>query len=125
MALKLVDDFDGVTEAETVEFSIDGIVYEIDLSEDSKEKMRKDFKRYIDVARRVSGSAKKSAKKVSTARTPSAETTINNDAIRDWAVANGHPVTRRGRIPRDVKEAFEKAHESAGAASMFSAAGAN
>ena len=30
--------------------------------------------------------------------------------IRDWARSNGYKVPDRGRIPADVREAFEAAH---------------
>jgi hypothetical protein len=30
--------------------------------------------------------------------------------IREWARSNGHKVPDRGRIPSDVREAFEAAH---------------
>lgn len=123
--IKKVDDFDGVSDAKTVEFSIDGVAYEIDLSEDSLEKMHKDFQKYIDVARKLTGqpSAKKSPK-LARVRTPAAESTANNDAVRHWARQNGMKVSDRGRVPRDVQDAFDQAHQPSGVASMFSAAGA-
>ncbi len=39
-----------------------------------------------------------------------ASATDQNRAIRQWAVANGHPVSKRGRIAADVIEAFNAAH---------------
>ncbi|WP_405787155.1 Lsr2 family protein [Streptomyces sp. NBC_00029] len=35
---------------------------------------------------------------------------VNTDDIRDWARANGFQVPPRGRIPREVREAWEQAH---------------
>ena len=36
----VVDDLDGSEAAESVEFALDGVAYEIDLSEDNAEKLR-------------------------------------------------------------------------------------
>ncbi|MFG2484942.1 histone-like nucleoid-structuring protein Lsr2 [Streptomyces virginiae] len=35
---------------------------------------------------------------------------VDTDDIRDWARANGFRVPPRGRIPREVREAWERAH---------------
>ena len=56
VTVTLVDDFDGSGPAdETVEFSIDGVSYEIDLSAKNAQKLRDDFKHWIDAGRRVGG----------------------------------------------------------------------
>ena len=56
VTVTLVDDFDGEGPAdETVEFSIDGVSYEIDLSAGNAKKIREDFKQWIDAGRRVGG----------------------------------------------------------------------
>lgn len=125
MAIKTIrtDDLDGTEGAETVTFSLGPEAFEIDLSEKNAATLRKVLAPYIEAGRRTS-SAKRSAKK-SSARTPAAEATINNDAIRAWARANGHDVSDRGRVPANVKEAFDQAHAPSGSAKMFSAAGAN
>ena len=31
--------------------------------------------------------------------------------IRDWAISQGHTLTDRGRIPLDVRAAYEQAHQ--------------
>lgn len=56
VTVTLVDDFDGAGPAdETVEFSIDGVSYEIDLSASNAQKLRDEFKPWIDAGRRVGG----------------------------------------------------------------------
>lgn len=49
--IKLTDDIDGGNADETVEFSIDGKVYEIDLSRRNANALRKALQPYVDVAR--------------------------------------------------------------------------
>lgn len=122
MALRRVDEFDGITDARVVEFSIDGAFYEIDLSDANKEQLFKDLSRYIDAARRRD--VKKSATPKKTpprAYKPAVERTADNDAIRDWAKRTGRKVSDRGRIPRDVVDAFNSEHAPK-PESMFSAA---
>lgn len=111
MAMKRVDDFDGVSEAEVVEFSIDGRFYEIDLSEDSKKQFYEDLERYIQVARPKSGAAR-TARRTTVTRVPSGQNPSDLNAIRAWARSKGKKVSDRGRIPRDIIEAFEAEHSS-------------
>lgn len=58
VTVTLVDDFDGAGPAdETVEFSIDGVSYEIDLSAQNAQKLRDLFTPWIEAGRRVGGGA--------------------------------------------------------------------
>ncbi len=109
VTVTLVDDFDGDGPAdETVEFSIDGVSYEIDLSVKNAQKLRDEFKQWIDAGRRVGGrrrgrpGAPGRGGRGSIDREQSA-------AIREWARRNGHKVSTRGRIPAEIIEAFHAA----------------
>jgi hypothetical protein len=56
VTVTLVDDFDGEGAAdETVEFGLDGVSYEIDLSSKNASKLRNDLKQWVDAGRRVGG----------------------------------------------------------------------
>ena len=60
--VSLIDDLDGESEAdETVEYAIDGVSYEIDLSSDHAEALREVFAPYIAAARRTGGRARTGA----------------------------------------------------------------
>ncbi len=101
----LVDDVDGGSADETVSFALDGVGYEIDLSDANAAAFRESLARYVGLARRVGGRA---AAGRGTARRKSGD---NRTAqIREWARSNGQQVNERGRIPRTVVEAYEKAH---------------
>jgi len=108
----LVDDLDGSEAAGAVTFALDGVSYEIDLSEENAEKLRDALAGYVAGARRVDGGRRaakaKPAKAARGARTaPDREQTA---AIREWARANGHEVSERGRLSATVLAAFEAAH---------------
>ena len=52
VTVTLVDDFDGEGAAdETVEFGLDGVSYEIDLSSKNAAKLRNDLKLWVDAGR--------------------------------------------------------------------------
>ena len=106
VTVTLIDDFDGSGAAdETVEFGLDGVTYEIDLSSKNATKLRSDLKKWVEAGRRVAGRRRgRSAggRRAAIDREQSA-------AIREWARRNGHNVSTRGRIPADIVEAFHAA----------------
>lgn len=102
----LSDDLDG-TESDdirTVRFGLDGATYEIDLSPKNREALEKALSPYLEVARRAGGRA--STPKKAGGRRDAAQT----GAIREWARQNGYTVSERGRIPREVEEAYNAAN---------------
>jgi len=108
VTVTLIDDLDRESEAvETVEFGLDGVSYEIDLSEENAENLREQLRDWIIHSRKVSG--RRRGQRVSSAP----RTTNNREetaAIRRWARENGFKVSSRGRIPGEVLEAYGKAH---------------
>ncbi len=103
----LTDDLDGGEADRTVEFGLDGVNYTIDLSEKNAGKLRKALDPYLSSAARIgrSGTVSPAARRsapVSTGRASRDQ----NQAIREWANKNGHPVSERGRIPSHIVEAF-------------------
>lgn len=102
----LVDDKDGGSATETVTFALDGVSYEIDLSEKNAKSLRDDFAKWTGYARRA-GSA---AGRRSPGRRGGASRRTDLAAVREWARANGHTVSDRGRISADIQAAYDKAH---------------
>ena len=100
--VQLTDDFDGSEAVETISFAFEGTEYEVDLSEENAAHFREAIGEYADVARVVGGRSR---------RGRSARSTGKRDtrAIRAWAQENGYEVSARGRISRDVVEAYEAA----------------
>jgi hypothetical protein len=101
--ITLEDDLDGGDAAETVAFGLDGRSYEIDLNDKNAKALRDALAKYVAAARRGGGGRSAGAKRRTQVGTSARE-------IRDWARSNGHKVPDRGRIPSDVREAFEAAH---------------
>jgi hypothetical protein len=108
VTVSLVDDLDGSEAGETVEFGLDGAFYEIDLSEDNAERLRDALAEYVGHARR-SGGRKRTGGRVAVAgrapRTASADRE-QNQAMREWARKQGMNISDRGRIPKEVAEAY-------------------
>src|SRR5919198_3611586 len=62
--VELVDDLDGSPAQETIEFGLDGLLYQIDLSTVNADQLRAAFAPYIAGARRSAATAASAAKKV-------------------------------------------------------------
>ncbi|MEU9120092.1 Lsr2 family protein [Streptomyces sp. NPDC048506] len=106
MAQKIVtiytDDLTGEEspEAATHTISIDGVAYEIDLGPDSYDHLMEAMGRFL-----------KAGRKTGRARKPRRAATSGDDsaAIRTWARGSGYQVSDRGRVPAEIREAYEKA----------------
>ena len=100
----LEDDLDGSPADETVTFGLDGVSYEIDLSAANAAALRETLARWTGVAERVGG--RRSVKR----RGSGAVKRGNGAVVREWARANGHDVSDRGRVPASIQDAYDKAH---------------
>lgn len=112
----LVDDLDEVEipegEGQTVTFAVGSSAYEIDLNDANLGKLYDALQPFTDKARRVRGGSRARAR----AETPeSAAPTERVDkeqlqAMRQWAQENGYKVSNRGRISKEVQDAYHAAH---------------
>ena len=105
---QITDDLDGTVleegEGKQITFSVEGRAYEIDLSAKNADKFHKAITPYVDAARSVkSGAATRAGQNAR----PKSD--LDLGAIREWARANGHTVSDRGRIPATVVEAYNAA----------------
>jgi len=111
---QLVDDLDGtLLEAgagETVLFSLDGVAYEIDLTEDNAAALRDALGKYIAAARSVSSSGRGGGGGSSAAAGRRRTGQTDYAPIREWAKKNGYDVSERGRVSASVMEAYEAAN---------------
>jgi len=103
----LVDDLDGSEDdVSTVRFHLDKRDYDIDLGAANEERLREKLAKFLDAATPVGPRR---------ARTTAARKTVpasrdQTQAIREWARGAGYVVSERGRIPKNVQEAFNQAH---------------
>lgn len=98
--IELVDDLDGSSAQETVAFAIDGVAYEIDLSEGNASKLRESLTPWTTHARRVGG--RKTKQRINMGS--------DNQKIRAWALEQGLEVSARGRISAEIRDAYAQAH---------------
>ena len=105
----LVDDLDGSDAVETVSFALDGVDYEIDLSEKHAAELRNAVSLYVGHGRRTGG-RRKSGRRGSAPASGPADGGASAADIRTWARENGWDVPERGRVSADVREAYAAAH---------------
>ncbi|WP_039824893.1 histone-like nucleoid-structuring protein Lsr2 [Nocardia testacea] len=102
VVVTVIDDVDGVSAAaETVSFGIDGVTYEVDLSEANARELRAGLDKWIPHARKVGGRSRTD--------TPAVRQRRDASAVREWARRHGHDVPARGRIPSAVLDAYRHA----------------
>jgi hypothetical protein len=68
VTVRLEDDLDGKSAAETVRFALDGVEYEIDLSKENARKLRSKLESYIQSARRAGGAQSRRQRRAATGR---------------------------------------------------------
>jgi hypothetical protein len=117
--VRLIDDIDGGAAAESVAFSIDGKSYEIDLSEKHATELRDVFAPFVGGARRAGGGSTVATRQKASAR--AGRSREETAAIREWANANGHEVSTRGRIPSSVLKVYENRGSAPVAAAVIEA----
>jgi hypothetical protein len=98
----LEDDLDGSSADETVMFGLDGANYEIDLSAKNAAKLRDLLAKYVGHGRRTQVRARRGSRGRSSSS--------NAADVRIWARDNGYTVSDRGRVPAEIKTAYDAAH---------------
>ncbi len=115
----LVDDVDGGEADETVSFSLDGVSYEIDVSESNAQALRDALAPWLGHARRVGGRSSGRTRSSSGAAKSNGRSgggggggggRADLSADRAWARENGYQVSDRGRVSSEVMSAYENAH---------------
>ncbi|WP_307785007.1 Lsr2 family protein [Frigoribacterium sp. CFBP 13605] len=87
----------------TVTFALEGVSFEIDLSDAHVDELTEALAPHVAAGRKVGG--RKSAALTPAAKSDPAEL----QEIRDWAGKNGHTVSSRGRISASVRDAYNAA----------------
>lgn len=117
--VEYVDDLDGqpIDEglAQTIRFTVDDVVYELDLRPVHAEQLRADMARWIAAARQVGSGASPPRPRPAAVVTSPMGAGAGRDryqlaAVRAWAQKQGIAVSSRGRVPRPVLEQFDAAH---------------
>jgi hypothetical protein len=111
----LIDDIDGTEGDESVLFGLDGVSYEIDLSERNAAALRDALAPYLASARRAgrAGVSRGNEGRGAAARSrrgSRADRPAEPGEMRAWGRENGWTVSERGRIPSDLAAAYAEAH---------------
>lgn len=101
VTVQLIDDLDQSLADETVQFGLDGAIYEIDLNKVNADQMRQALAKYLIAARKT-----RRGVKTKTAKTSG----IKMADVRVWAQQQGIEVSNRGRIPGEIVDRYEAAH---------------
>ncbi len=110
----LVDDLTG-EEAEnisTVQFALDGVTYELDLSDENSTKLRDALSPYAKAGRKIGGRRRSGPRPGQAIKSTGRADGYNREtlkSIREWAKKNGHNVSARGRLPAAVLQAWQTA----------------
>jgi hypothetical protein len=101
---RFTDDIDGSAAETAVTFALRGVEYEIDLSGKNVAALEKALAKYIAAGRKAPRTLPGQA------RRPESRTSGDVGTIRAWARSNGYAVSSRGRIPAEVRQAYENAN---------------
>ena len=110
----LVDDLTG-EEAEnisTVEFALDGVTYQLDLTDENSTKLHDALSPYAKAGRKIGGRRRSGPRPGQANKSTDPSARYNREtlkSIREWAKKNGHNVSDRGRLPAEVMQAWQTA----------------
>ena len=98
--VEIASDMSGVGDAHKVDFGLDGVNYEIDLTEDEHARLKGALGEFVSNARKSTGTKRGRPAKASTgvATGGSGLTPDERKAVREYAAANGVELAARGRI---------------------------
>ncbi|MFC0547087.1 histone-like nucleoid-structuring protein Lsr2 [Kutzneria chonburiensis] len=108
--IQLVDDLDGGEANESVSFALDGVEYNMDLSAANATLLRERFALFVEKGSRVGGRKHRGAGGGLNTAVRAGSDKAQNQAIREWARANGEKISDRGRIPAELVTKFHAAH---------------
>lgn len=108
----LTDDLDGSEASETVTFAVDGVTYEIDLSDEHARQLRESVATYVDHARKLSNRRAPGTKRTAAKATGGQPAGDRPDTqqVREWAKEHGIEVSERGRLSNDLIVRFQEAN---------------
>ncbi|SOC56334.1 histone-like nucleoid-structuring protein Lsr2 [Ornithinimicrobium cerasi] len=109
----LEDDVTGGEATETVEFSLDGVSYEIDVNDENASRLRNDLAVWIADARRAGGRRQTRRRQSASSGSGTGSASAKSEElarVREWGRENGYKVSSRGRVPQELQDAYAAAH---------------
>ncbi|MGH8917660.1 MAG: histone-like nucleoid-structuring protein Lsr2 [Acidimicrobiales bacterium] len=87
---------------ETVTFGYDGYSYAFELCQEHLDEFSQVMQGYVGVARRTDGGGRRP-------RGGGRSASADLGTMRSWARENGYEISDRGRIPSEIRDAYEAA----------------
>ena len=104
----LTDDIDGSEGAETITYMVNGKEYEIDLSEENAERFHDALEPFVSKSREVQRQAAPTRRgRGDGRRKGGASGREDIPQIRAWAESQGMDVSARGRVKKEIIDAYD------------------
>jgi Lsr2 len=108
----LTDDLDGSEATQTISYTIDGTEYEIDLSEENVQRFHAALEPFVSNSRQVQRQTEPMRRGRGDGRRRSGGSGRSDiPQIREWAEAQGMQVSARGRIKKEIIDAYDEANK--------------
>ena len=101
----LLDEIDGGEAKRTATFALDGKGYEIDLNQANLDRLVEALAPFVEKARKAGAAPRRQG-----ARRTTTSGGGDASAVRTWAREHGFEVSDRGRVPKEIRDAFDQAH---------------
>jgi hypothetical protein len=107
----LTDDLDGSEATQTLNYTVDGQEYEIDLSEENIQRFHEALEPFISKSRQVERQPAPVRRARGNGRRRSGSSGRDDiPQIRAWAQSQGMDVSERGRVKKEIINAYDEAH---------------
>jgi hypothetical protein len=108
----LTDDLDGSEATQTLNYTVDGQEYEIDLSEENIQRFHEALEPFVSKSRQVERQTAPARRGRGDGRRRSSGSSGRDDIpqIRAWAESQGMDVSARGRVKKEIIDAYDQAH---------------
>jgi hypothetical protein len=106
----LTDDLDGSEATQTLNYTVDGQEYEIDLSEENIQRFHEALEPFVSKSRPVERRLIPTPTRRTGQRRSGRSGRDDIAQIRSWAEAQGMDVSARGRVKKEIIEAYDAAH---------------
>jgi hypothetical protein len=108
----LTDDLDGSEATQTLNYTVDGQEYEIDLSEENVQRFHEALEPFVSVSRQVTRQTAPTRRGRGDGRRRSGASGRDDiPQIRAWAESQGMDVSARGRVRKRIIDAYDEAHQ--------------
>jgi hypothetical protein len=107
----LTDDLDGSEATQTLNYTVDGQEYEIDLSEDNIQRFHEALEPFVSKSRPVERRLIPTPTRRTGQRRSRGSGRDDIPQIRAWAESQGMDVSARGRVKKEIIDAYDEAHK--------------